>query len=377
MDERLRFIVLMNARETSFSALCAQFGISRKTGYKWVERYREHGPRGLEARRSVPLSCPHEMAPEMAHRLVELRKEHTTWGPKKLRARLQALGVDQVPAASTIGELLKKRGLIRQPGRRVFPPKTPSELAPAERPNDTWCVDFKGYFELGNKLRCHPLTITDHASRYLIKCEALTKTDVTAVLPHFDRAFREFGLPERIRSDNGSPFATLGVGGLSALSVYWVKLGITPERIDPGHPQQNGRHERMHKTLKQEATSPPGDTLVEQQRKLDCFRHEYNDVRPHEALDQKPPASQYSPSQRVMPSQPSSPEYPDSMSVRRVSDKGFVSVGGDRVFLSRLIANEPVGLLPTEEDVWDLYYGPVLLAEISVKNKEVKLVKRR
>jgi transposase InsO family protein len=377
VHERLRFIALVDASDESFATLCNQFGISRKTGYKWVERYEELGPRGLEERRPVAHTFPHATPPPVIDALLELRKERPTWGPKKLRARLEAMGVAPLPAASTLGELLKKHGLIRPRRRRVYTPPSPSALAPAEQPNDTWCVDFKGHFALGDKSRCHPLTLTDQVSRYLLKCEGLAKPDAPSVRPHFERAFREFGLPERIRSDNGPPFATLGPGGLSALSVSWIKLGIEPERIEPGHPEQNGRHERMHKTLKAEATSPPGQTLADQQRILDRFRHGYNDERPHEALGQKPPASRYTPSRRVMPSKPSSPEYPDTMVVRRIQDTGRLKFGGANTYLSKLLVHEPVGLLPIAEDVWELYYGSVLLAQITVKNKEVQLTKRR
>jgi putative transposase len=377
VNERLRFIALVNESEDSFSALCEQFGVSRKTGYKWVERYERLGPRGLEEVRPVAHSFPHATPTAVLDALIELRKERPTWGPKKLRARLESQGMEPVPAASTIGELLKRHGLIRPRRRRVHTPRIPSILAPAEQPNDTWCVDFKGHFGLGDKSRCHPLTVTDQVSRYLLKCEGVAKPDEASVRPHFERAFREFGLPERIRSDNGPPFATLGIGGLSALSVSWIKLGIHPERTDPGHPEQNGRHERMHKTLKAEATSPPGATLADQQRTFDRFRREYNDERPHEALGQRPPASRYSPSRRVMPSKPSSPEYPDEMTIRKLSEKGGMALGGDITLISKLIAGEPVGLLPIDNEVWELYYGPVLLAQVTLKNKQIQLMKQR
>lgn len=377
VNERLRFIGLVNDSEDSFAALCEQFGISRKTGYKWAERYERLGPRGLEEARPVARSFPHATPAAVLDALIELRKERPTWGPKKLRARLESQGVQPIPAASTIGELLKKHGLIRPRRRRVYAPRIPSTLAPVERPNDTWCVDFKGHFGLGDKSRCYPLTVTDQFSRYLIKCEGVATPDEVSVRPHFERAFREFGLPERIRSDNGPPFATLGIGGLSALSVSWIKLRILPERIDPGHPEQNGRHERMHKTLKAEATSPPGATLVDQQRIFDRFRHEYNDERPHEALEQKPPVSRYSPSRRTMPSKPSSPEYPDEMTIRKLDMSGRLTFGGDTAPISRLIAGEPVGLLAIDNEVWDLYYGPVLLAQVTIKDKGIQLVKRR
>lgn len=377
VDERVRFIALVNESNESFSALCAQFKISRKTGYKWVARYEALGPAGLVDGRPVALHLPHSTPPEMIHRLVELRKERPTWGPKKLRARLQTLGITEVPAASTIGDLLKKHGLVHPRRRRVYTPKTSSNLAPAPQPNDTWCADFKGHFALGTGQRCHPLTVTDQCSRYLIKCEALEKPNFEAAWPHLERAFHEFGMPSRLRTDNGPPFATAGIGGLSVMAVSLVRLGVTPERIDPGHPEQNGCHERMHKTLKQEATSPPGKNLIAQQLQFDLFRGEFNDVRPHEALGQKTPASVYSPSPRPMPSKPQSPEYPDGVDVRRANADGKIHAKGHVIHLSRLIANEPVGLLPTDDDVWDVYYGEVLLAELSLKNKEVKLVKRR
>ena len=376
VDERLRFIGLVKDSDDSFAALCEQFGISRKTGYKWVERYEKLGPVGLAQRRPVAHTFPHATPAKILDELLQLRKERPTWGPKKLRARLESLGVVDLPAASTIGELLKKHGLIRPRRRRVYTPRTPSILAPAEQPNDTWCVDFKGHFALGDTSRCYPLTLTDQASRYLLKCEGVAKPDERSVRLHFERAFREFGLPERIRSDNGPPFATVGFGGLSALSIGWIKIGILPERIDPGHPEQNGRHERMHKTLKAEATAPPQATLADQQRVFDRFRHEYNDERPHEALDQKPPASRYTPSRRGMPSQPSSPEYPDTMAVRRITESGKLLLRGATAHLSRLLSNEPVGVLPIGEDQWELYYGTVLLANVTLKNKALELRRR-
>jgi transposase InsO family protein len=377
VDERLRFIALVKDSDDTFAALCAAFGISRKTGYKWVNRYEKLGPAGLAEQRPVAHTFPHATPTKILDALLQLRKERPTWGPKKLRARLESLGVEQLPAASTIGELLKKHGLIRPRRRRVHTPRIPSVLAPAEQPNDTWCVDFKGHFSLGDKSRCHPLTMTDQASRYLLKCEGMAKPDEVSVRPHFERAFHEFGLPERIRSDNGPPFATLGVGGLSALSVSWIKLGIHPERIEPGHPEQNGRHERMHKTLKAEATAPSEATLADQQRAFDRFRQEYNDERPHEALGQRTPASRYTPSRRAMPSKPSSPEYEDIMTVRRIDEKGKLWLGGTKAPVSRLLINEPVGLLPIGEDVWELYYGSVLLAHVALKNKELEITKRR
>lgn len=378
VDERVRFISEVNESEESFAALCRSFGISRKTGYKWCDRYEKYGPAGLEERPPIALTCPHRTAEELVAALVELRKEHPTWGPKKLKARLESQGLGEVPAASTIGDLLKRHGLVRPRRRRVYPPSmVPQPLAEAMAPNDTWCVDFKGHFGLGDKMRCYPLTVTDQVSRYLLKCESVDKPDEAHVRPHFERAFREYGLPLRMRSDNGPPFASTGIGGLTGLSVWWIKLGIVPERIEPGKPQQNGRHERMHRTLKDEVASRPAADRQAQQLAFDRFRHEYNDVRPHEALLQQTPSSRYSVSRRVMPAVLSSPEYPATMEVRRVQDKGEISWQGHDVRLTRLLVGEPVGIEQLEEQRWRLHYGPVVLAELAVRGKELRLEPQR
>ena len=379
MDERVHFISLVNESDETFTALCERFGISRKTGYKWVARYEAQGAAGLSEQRPVARTCPHRTSAEVLDKVIELRKEHPTWGPKKLRARLDALGVEALPAASTIGDALHKHGLIRPRRRRVHPPMHPQPIEPTVAPNDTWCVDFKGHFAVGDKTRCYPLTITDHTTRFLLKCEGLAEADEAAVRPHFERAFREFGLPTRIRSDNGPPFATAGIGGLSALAVWWIRLGITPERIEPGHPEQNGRHERMHRTLKAEVASPPAASMLAQQRAFDQFRRVYNTERPHEALEMKTPSSRYTLSRRVLPERLSSPAYADTMKVRKLDSKGRLSFAGQttKTTVSALLAHEPVGLEPVDEDRWKLYYGPVLLAEVTLRNKQLRFEKQR
>jgi transposase InsO family protein len=378
VDARVRFIAEVNDSEETFAALCRKYGISRKTGYKWCERYEELGLAGLDTRAPVARTCPHKTDDALVTLLVALRKDHPSWGPKKLKARLEAEGSSDVPAASTIGELLKRYGLVRPRRRRVYPPSmTPQPLAEATAPNDTWCVDFKGHFALGDKTRCYPLTLSDQVSRYLLKCESVDKPDVQHVRPHFERAFREFGLPLRIRSDNGPPFATTGIGGLSELSVWWIKLGIAPERIEPGKPQQNGRHERMHRTLKQEVASKPEANRQAQQLSFDRFRHEYNDVRPHEALAMATPSARYTTSRRVMPASLSSPQYPSTMEVRRVKHAGGMSWQGVEVHLTPLLSGEPVGVEPLDEQRWRLHYGPVVLAELTMRGKELRLDKQR
>jgi putative transposase len=381
MDQRVRFIAAVaeaeENRSESFSSVCRRFGVSRRVGYKWVDRYEAEGVDGLKDKPRAPHQCPHRTPTEVRDTIIELRKEFPTWGPKKLRDALLTRRPEmRLPVPSAIGEMLKSAGLIRPPRRRVRTPPSTMPLMPGEQPNDVWCVDFKGHFGLGDKTRCHPLTITDHVTRYLLKCEALAQPREAPVRVHFERVLREFGVPLRIRSDNGPPFASTGLGGLSALSVWWMKLGILPERIEPGQPQQNGRHERMHKTLKAEATIPPQTTIAEQQRVFDRFRGIYNDVRPHEALGGKTPASRYSPSHRPMPERLRSPEYPDTMKTRRIDANGGLCFGGKPFLFSSVLAGEPVGLELVEEDTWEVFYGPILLAELHVRGRRDVVVRR-
>jgi putative transposase len=374
VDERVGFIAAVQQEPLgNFTRLCERFGISRETGYKWVARYRAQGPEGLRDRKPVPCSCPHRTAEGMESRVVELRKQWPHCGPKKLRAMLLEMTPKlAVPAASTIGDILDRNGLIRPRRVRLRVPPSSSPLAHAQQPNDVWCVDFKGHFALGDGSRCYPLTITDAASRYLIKCESVGQPDEAHCRPHFERAFREFGVPGRIRSDNGPPFATKTLGGLSRLSVWWVQLGIEPERIEPGKPQQNGRHERFHLTLKQQTASPPKGDAADQQRDFDRFRHEYNDLRPHEALSQTPPARHYEPALRPLP-EPRAPEYDPDMAVRWVGPEGKITFKGTRMYASLALADQPVGLRQTDADEWELFYGPLMLGYVLVRNGTARI----
>jgi transposase InsO family protein len=375
MDERVHLIALWNEGQMTVSQLSRSFGVSRKTVYKWLARYEQAGAAGLPDSAPIAHRHPHATPEGIVAALLELRKERPSWGPKKLRARLAQLGM-AVPATSTVGELLKKHGLIRPRRRRVYPPRMPSELAQTTRPNDTWCVDFKGHFALGDKSRCYPLTLTDQVSRYLLKCEAVERQDTRCVKVHFDRAFREYGLPIRIRSDNGPPFASSGVGGLSELSVWWIKLGVTPERIEPGKPQQNGRHERMHRSLGEETTRPAAPNVIAQQLAFDRFRADYNNVRPHEALGQSAPIAHYSNSLRSMPENPKSPEYPDGMKVLKVGPRGTVKpLNQTKVLLAKSLAGEPVGMLETGEGAYQIFYGNVMLATVSLRDDKVHMVR--
>jgi transposase InsO family protein len=377
VDQRVQFIAALRQQEqesgrSNFAQTCRRFGISRDTGYKWLGRYEAEGAAGLADRKPVAQRCPHRVADAVEGQVVELRKQWPHYGPKKLRAMLLESGQEGVPAASTIGDIIERNGLVRPRRRRIRVPCSASPLAHAQEANDVWCVDFKGHFGLGNGQRCHPLTITDAASRYLIKCESVVRPDAEHCRPHFERAFREFGVPMRIRSDNGPPFATKSTGGLSRLSVWWVQLGIEPERIEPGQPQQNGRHERFHLTLKQQTASPPKADAGEQQRAFDRFRHEYNDVRPHEALGQTPPARHYEPSLRPMPD-PRAPEYDPDMTVRWASAHGSISIKGAPLCVGKVLAEQPVALRQIDEDEWELFYGPLLLGYVLLRKGKARL----
>jgi putative transposase len=375
VDDRIRFIAaIQQDPKGNFARLCRSFGIHRSKGYKWLQRYREFGPSGLDDRKPIARQCPHRTSDEVVDRIVAMRKEHPHDGPKKLRVRLLRLDPTlALPAASTIGEILERYGLIRPRRARLRVPPHPSPLEPCQHPNDVWCVDFKGHFAVGNGARCHPLTITDGASRYLIKCEALTEPKDEPVRRHFELAFREFGLPDRIRSDNGPPFATKAIGGLSRLSVWWIRLGILPERIEPGHPEQNGRHERMHRTLKQHVASDPQVTLADQQRSLDRFRHDYNQDRPHEALGQTPPAAHYEPSLRPMPDRLREPEYGEALVMRRIDQSGRLQWKGHVLLVSRLLSGQPVGLEQVDDDEWELYFGALLIGTVLMRDGELRI----
>lgn len=369
MSERTHFIVLVQEEDANFSAICRRFGIKRTTGYKWVARYEASGWQGLVDRPRVPREIPHRTPALIEDAIVALRKKHPTWGPKKLRVVLQKENPEmQSPSHSTIGEILKRKGLIRPRRRRLRTAWTGGVLEGADAPNATWAIDFKGHFPMGNGARCHPLTITDLYSRYLLKCEGLEREGVELVKPQLELTFREYGLPSRLRSDNGGPFSSLAPGGLCELAVWLVQLGVTPERIRPRSPQENGSHERMHRTLKAEATRPPQKDLVTQQRAFDEFRAGFNRDRPHEALGQRPPASLYTSSGRSFPAELKHPEYPSDFLVRRTTHKGQMSFKNQKIRISKSLPFAPVGLKPIDEDLWQAFYGPLALGFIDARS---------
>lgn len=374
MSQRMRFISAFESCQFTMKELCERYGISRKTGYKWAHRYVEGGPGGLEDRPHVAKSLPHQVSEEKAKRLLELRRRFPHWGPRKLRAWLEQHQPEECwPAASTIGDLLKRHGLVeesRRSRRRAVPPRPPQ--VEAAGPNDVWSSDFKGEFRLGNSRLCYPLTVTDGFSRYLLGCQCLDSPTGEASQRVFESLFREYGLPSAILTDNGSPFAaSSSLGRLSRLSVWWIKLGIRPVLIQPGHPEQNGRHERMHRTLKAETTRPPAADASGQQERFEQFRLIYNEQRPHEALGQIPPAQVYAASLRPYPSRLQPWEYPGHFEARTVGHKGEIWWRGQELFVSRSLRGERVGLEEIEERQWSVYLGTVLIARFDEQERRM------
>lgn len=365
MDEKLRLMAAMMMEEESVSELCADFGISRKTAYKWWARYRQCGVEGLKERSHAPAVVPWAISGAQAEAIVGMRRAHPSWGPKKLRARLRLDAPWQSwPAPSTIGELLRRQQLSQPRKRRRSARPSPQPLRTALSPNDLWCTDFKGPFPTADGVRCNPLTVSDAYSRYLLSVKALPRAGYDDCRRELERVFREYGLPRAIRSDNGTPFASSGVTGLSRLSVWWLKLGIMPERIEPGRPEQNGRHERMHKTLKAECASPPQADRDAQQWRFDQFRQEFNQQRPHEALGQTTPAAHYTPSPRSYPARLEDPAYPAGYQARRVRHNGEIKWQGELVFLSEVLSMEVVGVVETDDGDAEVYFGPLRLGLI-------------
>jgi putative transposase len=372
MDERVKFIAECLGGELSMTALCERYGISRNTGYKWLERYRSDPTHGLADRSRAPHRPAHGLPEEVAAMIIALRQRHPFWGPRKLLAMLQRDHPQRRwPAASTIGDLLRREGLSEpcRRRRRALPATCPFLSVAA--PNDVWCADFKGWFRTGDGRRCDPLTISDAHSRFLLDCRIVAPT-ADGVRPRFQRAFQEFGLPRALRTDNGSPFASTGAGGLSRLSVEWVKLGIKLERIEPGQPQQNGRHERLHRTLKAETSRPPAASADEQQRRFDRFRRHYNQVRPHEALGQQPPATRYRPSPRPYPARIEDPWYDADHAVRRVRSSGDIKWGGELIFVSDSLVGEIVGVAETEAGDWIVRFADIDLGLIDRHTKRLR-----
>jgi putative transposase len=374
MTQRLQFITDHQRGLYSMAELCARNDISRKTGYKWLARYAVEGPPGLIERSHAPHVCPHRIADELATLLLGVRDTHPTWGPKKLVHYLarRHREVRVWPAGSTVADLLKRRGRVRPRRRRPSPPVHPGTVPiHTTAPNDLWTADFKGQFLTGNGIYCYPLTIADQETRYLLRVHGLLNTRSKSALPVFERAFREYGLPLAIRTDNGVPFASTGLHGLTRLNIWWLRLGIQHQRIRPASPQENAAHERMHRTLKNETTRPPKADLAQQQRRFNEFRREYNEERPHEALAGDPPAAHYESSPRPYPNTLPPLEYPGHLLVKHVTSVGTIRFKYNLLVLGRALSGQHVGLEETDDGIWSVYLGQMLLGKLDEATMKV------
>jgi len=361
MDERLRFVQDVHRPGWSIAELCRRYEVSRKTGYKWLAAYERAGPAGLADGSHRPHTSPQATTPTVVRLILDLQRRYT-WGARKVRRLLQArVPADQVPTKTTIHRILERHGRVRPRRRsqRRFHAGAPG--TPMEHPNAVWTADFKGQFRTGNGVYCYPLTVQDGATRYLLGCRGLPAPTTEGSQPVLAQLFRRYGLPERIRTDNGQPFASHALGRLSTLSVWWVRLGIRPELIEPAHPEQNGRHERMHKTLKAATARPPQAHLAAQQGCFDRFRQRYNDERPHEALGDATPASCYAPSPRPYRSRLEPLVYPGHYERRLVSRNGGVRWKHRWVNASHLFAELEIGFEEIDDGLWNVYFGPVWL----------------
>lgn len=375
VDQREAFVRRCLARERSMAALCRAYGISRQTGYKWVKRFEEGGLAALSDRSRRPESNSRATRPEVVELILEARS-HWGWGAKKIGPKLRENHPElEIPGTSTISGILKRHGLVKpQRRRRRGPPRT-KPFATCSAPNDVWCADYKGEFRVGDGTKCYPLTITDAYSRYLIHCHGYDRIRWRLAQSSYERAFRELGLPTVIRTDNGTPFASNGAGGLTRLAVWVLKLGIELERIDPGAPQQNGRHERMHRTLKAETAKPPRGSLRAQQAAFNRFRRDFNEERPHEALGQIPPARVYQASSRPFPKRIPEPEYPGHFEVRTVHAEGQISFKGSLIFVSGALAGERVGLEECEDGLWEVTFASLKLGTIDERDARPRLIR--
>lgn len=357
VSERLKFIGrLLNGEK--MTDVCLDLGISRVTGHKIWNRYQEDGLKALNDRSSRPWRLANQTPASVEKAIIELKTKYPTWGAPKILAILAKQGkACKLPARSTVHAILDRHGLVKKRKRNRLYKSTGTSLMTVNAPNQLWCADFKGHFKMGNSKYCYPLTVTDQYSRYLIGCEGLESAKEKGAVEVFKRIFEEYGMPSVIRTDNGVPFAARSLFGLSRLSVLWLRLGIDIERIEPGHPEQNGRHERMHKTLKEEVTRPAGKNLLQQQEMMDHFRTIFNNERPHEALQMKCPNEVYQPAARTYPSILEEYDYSKFDLVRRISKCGAIKLqGGRKVFISDVFGGQEVGLLEVEEGIWSVTF---------------------
>jgi len=372
VNERLKFVAAVQRGDRTMTELCAESRISRKTGYKILKRYEEEGPEGLRDRTRAPHRHPNQTSPEIEGLILRLRKAHPTWGSKKIQVKLaRELLPEELPARSTMDAVLKRAGVVNPRKRRTRRASHAPPVVEATGPNTVWSIDYKGWFRVGDGTRCDPLTVNDVFSRMSLECRAMVSPKLEDVQRRLGDVFWEYGLPDTMLSDNGPPFGSCGLGGLSRLGVWLLKLGVQPVFIQPGHPEQNGRHERFHETLKAETATPPRASIRAQQGAFQHFRKHYNEERPHEALDMQTPSEFYTSSKREMPTSLSEFEYDDSFEIRRVRRDGSIKWSGTTVFVNSAMAGESVGIEALEDGHHRLHLGPMPLGLVHERSRTV------
>ena len=369
--ERRHFVQDAQSGHWRMSELCLRYGVSRVTGYKWLDRYQQGGVAFLLDQGRAPRSSPAATPPELVKLILEENGRYG-WGARKVRKRLLKRYPDKPwPARSTISDILLRNGRVHSRRRRTRWKHPGAAPFSTTAPNQIWTVDFKGQFRMRDGRYCYPLTVVDHFSRYLLCCRGLHDIRTRGVIAQFRRLFRRHGLPDAIRSDNGTPFASTGIHGLTHLNVWWLQLGITHQRITPGQPQQNAAHERMHRSLKQRLPRPPAANLNLQQRVFNDFRRTYNHIRPHEALGDETPASRWKPSRRRYPARIAPPRYPAHVELRRVSNAGCFRLHSGQQFLSQALNGETIGLEQIDDAIWNILYYDTLLGRYDQNNHRI------
>lgn len=372
MDQKMQMIKYWKNNQVTLTDLSLLFEVSRKTVYKWIGRYKKDGPMGLEERSRAPLRHPNATEKGMANKILAAKRRYKRWGPKKILAWLKDRYEGEIwPAASTVSGILKKEGLVRPREKRHKTPPYSDPFTECDKPNAVWSADFKGQFRTGDGKICYPLTVTDSYSRYLLLCRGLTKPTYKETRRCLEVVFREYGLPEAIRTDNGAPFASVGVCGLSKLSVWFIKLGIVAERIEPGHPEQNGRHERMHRALKETTANPPRGNMKAQQKAFDEFAYEYNFERPHEALGQQTPITFYQKSGRTCMKKLHDMSYDHSSLIRKVNRNGEIKWKRRSIYIGKSLIGEHIALKQKKEDQWDIWFRYYPLGTLNVSTGKV------
>jgi len=372
MDVKKELTQDWNAGHFSITDLSHKYGVSRPTVYKWLRRYKRDGIEGLKERSRAPKHRPHRTPRSIIDLVIQEKLKNRKRGPRKVRAQIKRKYPEiDLPAVSTIGYWLKKEGLVEQRKKRLHVPPYMEPFSECKRPNDLWSIDYKGQFHMKNGRVCYPLTVSDNYSRFLLGCRALKGPRYDPTRRFMESIFREYGLPNAIRSDNGTPFAGRCMGGLSRLMVWWILLGIIPERIRKGCPQENGRHERMHRTLKSDVLNPVARNLREQQKAFDVYRHDYNHDRPHESLHDKTPSDYYQKSSLPYVENPHVPDYDDNYLVRQVRHCGEIKFVGKKFYLTELLAGQPVGLNEIEDGLWQIQFSFYTLGSIDLRKNMV------